>query len=112
MANIGKVSQIIGPAVDIEFEEGKQPPIYQALHITSKGFNVPVPIDVIVEVLKLNRRRLHRQRLEPGSFRDIFERWDALLHPPVQIETHGGGLPPGFQDRRRQSSPVDCCFCH
>src|SRR6201998_3469989 len=50
MANIGKVSQIIGPAVDVEFPEGKQPPIYQALHITSKGFTVPTPIDVIVEV--------------------------------------------------------------
>src|SRR5213594_1913072 len=50
MANIGKVSQVIGPAVDVEFEEGKQPAIYQALHITSTGFNVPAPMDVIVEV--------------------------------------------------------------
>src|SRR5216117_737005 len=50
MANIGRVSQVIGPAVDVEFEEGKQPAIYQALHITSEGFNVPVPMDVIVEV--------------------------------------------------------------
>src|SRR5882724_1867328 len=50
MANIGKVSQVIGPAVDVEFPEGKQPSIYTALHITSAGFNVPSPIDVIVEV--------------------------------------------------------------
>src|SRR5438034_7331698 len=50
MANIGRVSQVIGPAVDVEFEEGKQPPIHQALHITSKGYDVPSPIDVIVEV--------------------------------------------------------------
>jgi F-type H+-transporting ATPase subunit beta len=50
MANIGKVSQVIGPAVDVEFPEGKQPPIYTALHITSAGFNGPAPIDVIVEV--------------------------------------------------------------
>src|ERR1044071_8560923 len=50
MANIGKVSQVIGPAVDVEFEEGKQPSIHNALHITSKGFDVPTPIDVIVEV--------------------------------------------------------------
>jgi F-type H+-transporting ATPase subunit beta len=48
--NIGRVSQVIGPAVDVEFEEGKQPPIYQALHITSEGFDVPAKIDVIVEV--------------------------------------------------------------
>ena len=50
MANIGRVSQIIGPAVDVEFPEGKQPPIYTALHITSEGFKAPTPIDVIVEV--------------------------------------------------------------
>ena len=50
MANIGKVSQIIGPAVDVEFPEGKQPPIHQALRITSTGFNIPTPLDVIAEV--------------------------------------------------------------
>ena len=50
MANVGKVSQIIGPAVDVEFPEGKQPVIHTALRITSKGFNVPTPLDVIAEV--------------------------------------------------------------
>jgi len=50
MPNIGRVSQVIGPAVDIEFAEGKQPPIYSALRITSAGFNVPTPLDVIAEV--------------------------------------------------------------
>jgi F-type H+/Na+-transporting ATPase subunit beta len=50
MANIGRVSQIIGPAVDIEFPEGLQPPIYNAVRITSSGFVVSVPIAVIVEV--------------------------------------------------------------
>ncbi|MBJ6915495.1 hypothetical protein JG636_18925, partial [Vibrio cholerae] len=34
---IGKVVQIIGPVVDVEFE-GYLPPIYQALRITSEGF--------------------------------------------------------------------------
>src|SRR6059036_2238559 len=50
MANIGRVSQVIGPAVDVEFPEGKQPSIYTALRITSQGFNVPAPLDVIAEV--------------------------------------------------------------
>jgi F-type H+-transporting ATPase subunit beta len=36
--------------VDVEFAEGKQPPIHQALRITSKGFTVPEPLDVIAEV--------------------------------------------------------------
>ena len=63
MANIGKVSQVIGPAVDIEFEEGKQPPIYNAIRITSAGFNVPSPINVIAEehqaVVGLQRQPRH-----------------------------------------------------
>src|SRR5213596_3938601 len=48
--NIGKVVQIIGPVVDVEFGEKHLPPIYQALRITSDGFDVPDPIDVIAEV--------------------------------------------------------------
>ena len=66
MANIGKVSQVIGPAVDVEFGEGKQPAIYQALHITSRGFNVPDPIDVIVEVQQhLGEGRVRCVALQP-----------------------------------------------
>ncbi len=48
--NIGKVIQISGPAVDVQFEEAHMPPIYQALRVTSEGFDVPTPIDVILEV--------------------------------------------------------------
>jgi F-type H+-transporting ATPase subunit beta len=48
--NIGKVVQIAGPAVDVQFSEGSLPPIYQALEVTSEGFNVPTPISVILEV--------------------------------------------------------------
>ncbi len=50
MANKGKVLQIIGPALDVEFKEGQQPLIYNALRITSEGFDVPEPLDIIVEV--------------------------------------------------------------
>ncbi len=66
MANIGRVSQVIGPAVDVEFAEGKQPPIHQALHITDAGFSVPVPIDVIVEVQQhLGEGRVRCIALQP-----------------------------------------------
>jgi len=64
--NIGRVSQVIGPAVDVEFEEGKLPPIYQALHITSEGFDVPTEIDVIVEVQQhLGEGRVRTVALQP-----------------------------------------------
>src|ERR1700678_504617 len=48
--NIGKVVQVSGPAVDVQFEEATMPPIYQALRVTSEGFTVPAPVDVILEV--------------------------------------------------------------
>src|SRR6476661_5791863 len=48
--NIGQVIQIAGPAVDVQFAEGKLPPIYQALEVVSDGFNVPSPIKVVLEV--------------------------------------------------------------
>src|SRR6201998_2955016 len=48
--NIGKVIQVAGPAVDVEFVEAVMPPIYQALRVVSDGFTVPSPIDVILEV--------------------------------------------------------------
>jgi F-type H+/Na+-transporting ATPase subunit beta len=48
--NIGRVVQISGPAVDVQFEEATMPPIYQALRVVSDGFTVPMPINVILEV--------------------------------------------------------------
>ncbi len=48
--NIGKVIQISGPAVDVQFDEGSLPSIYQALRVVSDGFTVPSPINVILEV--------------------------------------------------------------
>ncbi|HEX4037730.1 MAG TPA: F0F1 ATP synthase subunit beta [Acidobacteriaceae bacterium] len=48
--NIGRVIQISGPAVDVQFEEATMPPIYQALRVVSDGFTVPNPINVILEV--------------------------------------------------------------
>src|SRR3954469_18523885 len=48
--NVGRVIQIAGPAVDVQFPEGKLPPIYQSIRVVSEGFTVPTPIDVILEV--------------------------------------------------------------
>src|ERR1044071_7167930 len=47
---IGKVVQIIGPAVDIEFAEGHLPAIYNAIRVVDNGELGKVPIDVVVEV--------------------------------------------------------------
>src|SRR6476620_4370206 len=46
---VGTIVQIIGPVVDVEFSD-YLPPIYQALRITSEGFDVEQKVDVIAEV--------------------------------------------------------------
>ena len=46
---VGKVVQVIGPVVDIEFEGGHLPEIYHALRIKSDGKGGQA-LDVIVEV--------------------------------------------------------------
>ena len=48
--NIGRVVQIIGPVVDIEFDDGKVPAIYNAVRIQDDGKGGGVPIDVVTEV--------------------------------------------------------------
>ena len=46
---VGKVVQVIGPVVDIEFEGGQLPEIYNAVRISSTGGGGS-PIDVVCEV--------------------------------------------------------------
>ena len=47
--NIGRVVQIIGPVVDVEFDQGV-PPIYTAVRIVAEGGEGAEPIDVVAEV--------------------------------------------------------------
>ena len=64
--NIGRVVQVIGPVVDVAFEEQKLPPIYSAVRITSEGFDVPDPIDVIAEVQQhLGESRVRAVSMQP-----------------------------------------------
>jgi F-type H+-transporting ATPase subunit beta len=45
----GRVVQVIGPVVDVEFKGQELPEIFNALRITSEGFETPTPVDIIVE---------------------------------------------------------------
>jgi F-type H+-transporting ATPase subunit beta len=65
-AAIGKIIQVAGPAVDIQFPEGKIPPIHNAVRITSDGFTVPDPVDIIVEVAQhIGEGRVRTIALQP-----------------------------------------------
>ncbi|ADV84017.1 F0F1 ATP synthase subunit beta [Terriglobus saanensis] len=76
---IGKVVSISGPAVDIQFEESHMPPIYQALRITSEGFDIPTPMNVVVEV---------QQHLGEGRVRTIaMEATEGMVRGMKAIDT-------------------------
>jgi F-type H+-transporting ATPase subunit beta len=79
--NVGKVIQIAGPAVDVEFTEASMPPIYQALRVTSEGFNVPFQIDVVLEV---------QQHLGEGRVRTVaMQATDGMVRGMKAIDLGG-----------------------
>src|SRR5579885_3573700 len=62
----GKVIQVAGPAVDVEFPEAQIPVIRNAVRITSNGFQVPQPIDIICEVAQhIGEGRVRTIALQP-----------------------------------------------
>src|SRR5579872_3034834 len=89
----GTVIQVAGPAVDIQFPEGQIPVIYTAVRITSEGFKVPVPINIICEVAQhIGESRVRTIALEPtdGLVRGM--KAVSLGHPvmvPVGKQTLG-----------------------
>src|SRR5712692_9889611 len=63
---VGKVIQVAGPAVDVEFPEGQIPVIRTAIRITSDGFKVPDPVDIICEVAQhIGESRVRTIALQP-----------------------------------------------
>jgi len=65
-ANIGHVVQVIGPVLDIQFEANKLPAIFNAVRITSEGYNIPTPLDIIAEVQQhLGEGRVRAVSMEP-----------------------------------------------
>ena len=46
----GRVIQVAGPTIEIQFEEGHIPKIYNAIRVTSEGYDVPNPIEITAEV--------------------------------------------------------------
>src|SRR5829696_2273046 len=47
---VGRIVQIIGPVLDIEFEGGHLPAIYNAVRVRLPGTDGAAPTDIIAEV--------------------------------------------------------------
>jgi F-type H+-transporting ATPase subunit beta len=107
---VGKVVQIIGPVIDVEFEQGHLPAIYNALHVKTSASGVD--IDIIAEVAQhLGEGRVRAVAMKPtdGMQRGV----DALdlgepITVPVGPETLGRvlnvlGEPVDFPDQPVQT---------
>jgi F-type H+-transporting ATPase subunit beta len=81
-AGVGHIVQIIGPVLDVQFESGHLPSIYNAVRITSEGFSVPEPIDVTAEV---------QQHLGEGRVRCVaMEPTEGLVRGMKAVDTGAG----------------------
>jgi F-type H+/Na+-transporting ATPase subunit beta len=72
--NVGKIVQVIGPVIDVEFEAGKLPEIYNALHVVSDGKGGGAVLDVVCEVeqhLGENRVRAVAMKATDGMQRGM-----------------------------------------
>jgi F-type H+/Na+-transporting ATPase subunit beta len=63
---IGHITEVIGPVVDVLFQEGHLPLIHHAIRITSEGFDVPEPLDIVCEVeQQLGEGRVRAVAMKP-----------------------------------------------
>src|SRR3954464_15712825 len=109
---VGRIVQIIGPVVDVEFEAGHLPQIYNALRIQSDGSGGGAVLDVICEVeqhLGENRVRAVAMKPTDGMQRGM-QAIDlgAPISMPVGTATLGRvmnvlGEPVDFPDRPIES---------
>src|ERR1700745_690062 len=92
----GKVIQVAGPAIDVQFPEHQIPATNTAVRITSEGVDTTVPIDVMAEVAQhIGEGRVRTIALQPtdGMVRGM--KAVSLGHGievPVGNETLGRGM--------------------
>ncbi len=73
-ANVGRVVQVIGNVVDVEFQSGQLPAIYNAIRIVDEEKLSSVPVDIVVEVqqhLGENRVRTVSMKATDGVVRGM-----------------------------------------
>ena len=109
--NVGKVIQVIGPVVDVEFE-GALPALYNAVRVVSEKTATTEAMDVVVEVQQhLGENRVRAVAMKPTDGMQRGMRaidTNAPIQVPVGPETLGRvlnvlGEPVDFPDRPVQS---------
>src|SRR5262252_3212785 len=82
MPTTGRITQVIGPVVDVEFAEGNLPPIYQALKVTNSAIS-DQPWNLVLEVA---------QHLGENTVRTIaMDSTDGLVRG-LEVRDTGAGI--------------------
>src|SRR5919112_970256 len=111
-AKVGRVVQVIGPVVDIEFPVGQLPSIYNAVKIATTGVSGEA-VDVVCEVEQhLGENRVRTVAMKPtDGMRRGMEVIDtgSPITMPVGAATPGRGMnvlgePVDFPDRPVESA--------
>ena len=90
MGNIGKVVQVIGPVVDVEFEEDHLPEIYNALVLDQMAGDIEVKLTAEVS------QHIGRNQVRAISMASVTERrpWESPVSPP--FSRPWSGMPKRF----------------
>src|SRR6059036_1689777 len=90
--NVGRIVQIIGPVIDVEFEAGQLPQIYNALRVVSEGQGGAATLDVIAEVEQhLGENRVRAVAMKPTDGMQRGMKATDLGHP-IQVPVGPGTL--------------------
>ncbi len=89
----GHVVQVAGPTIEIQFPEGHIPQIFNAIRVTSEGYDIPFNIDITAEVAQhIGEGRVRTIAMQPtdGLVRGM-KAYDlgAPISIPVGKETLG-----------------------
>ena len=103
----GKVVEVIGPVAVVAFEGGHLPPIFNAVRITSDGFDVPTPLNVIAEV---------EQHLGEGRVKCVACYMCSTACPAHCIDIVAAPAPEAWKDREKypETFVIDelrCIYC-
>src|SRR3954469_22212856 len=90
--NVGKIVQVIGPVIDVEFEAGQLPEIYNAILVSAGTPREPGSLEVIAEVEQhLGENRVRAVAMKPT---DGMQRGMKAIDQghPIQVPVGPGTL--------------------
>src|SRR5262245_48237788 len=97
MPSNGRITQVIGAVVDVEFSDGKLPPIYNALTTTNTAIS-DQPWNLVLEVA---------QHLGENTVRTVaMDSTDGLVRGAEEADTGGGQRVAGVMVEARRNMNV------